>query len=60
MADDVSVILNGNVHAVSGETYKLAAPDDESFLRDVITPFYDVLRKVCSFSVDASNSCLPC
>ncbi|KAL3754837.1 hypothetical protein ACJRO7_002003 [Eucalyptus globulus] len=45
MADDVSVILNVNVHAVSGDTYKLAAPDDESFLRDVITPFYRVLRK---------------
>ncbi|KAI4385085.1 hypothetical protein MLD38_003147 [Melastoma candidum] len=45
MADVVYGILYGNVHPVSGETYQEMAPDDESFLRDVITPIYEVLRK---------------
>lgn len=46
MAYEVYGILYSNVHPVSGETYETAAPDDEAFLRNVITPIYQVLRKV--------------
>lgn len=60
MADQVYGILHSNGHPVSGDEYQWVAPDDESFLREVIAPIYNVLRKVCSFSVDASSSCLPC
>ncbi|KAG8659847.1 hypothetical protein MANES_02G084900v8 [Manihot esculenta] len=45
MAYEVYGILYSNVHPVSGETYETAAPDDEAFLRNVITPIYQVLRK---------------
>ncbi|KAG6783967.1 hypothetical protein POTOM_009649 [Populus tomentosa] len=45
MANEVYGILYSNVHPVSGETYETAAPDDEAFLRNVITPIYQVLRK---------------
>ncbi|KAE8661369.1 putative ATP binding protein [Hibiscus syriacus] len=45
MANDVYGILFSNAHPVSGDTYRTAAPDDESFLRNVITPIYNVLRQ---------------
>ncbi|KAL9422969.1 hypothetical protein AB3S75_035119 [Citrus x aurantiifolia] len=48
MAEDVNGILFGNVHSVTGDTYhhsQMAAPDEETFLRTVITPIYQVLRK---------------
>uniref|UniRef100_A0A6N2NKJ4 1,3-beta-glucan synthase n=1 Tax=Salix viminalis TaxID=40686 RepID=A0A6N2NKJ4_SALVM len=46
MAHEVHGILFSNVHPVSGETYETAAPDnDEVFLKNVITPIYQVLRK---------------
>ncbi|XP_030462869.1 callose synthase 7 isoform X2 [Syzygium oleosum] len=45
MADQVYGILHSNVQPVSGDEYQWAAPDDESFLREVITPIYNVLRK---------------
>ncbi|KAH9706157.1 callose synthase 7 [Citrus sinensis] len=41
-------ILFGNVRPVTGDTYhgsQTAAPDEETFLRTVITPIYQVLRK---------------
>ncbi|GMI67455.1 glucan synthase-like 11 [Hibiscus trionum] len=43
MANEVNGILLSIALAVSGDTYQTAAPDDESFLRNVITPIYDVL-----------------
>lgn len=49
MAEDVYGILFGNVRPVTGDTYhgsQTAAPDEETFLRTVITPIYQVLRKV--------------
>lgn len=47
MAAEVYALLFGNVDSVSGDTYHGdAAPDDEAFLRNVITPIYQVLRKV--------------
>ena len=46
MANDVNGILHGNVESVSGETHRTAAPDDEAFLRNVITPIYQVMLKV--------------
>ncbi|KAH9770735.1 callose synthase 7 [Citrus sinensis] len=48
MAEDVYGILFGNVRPVTGDTYhgsQTAAPDEETFLRTVITPIYQVLRK---------------
>ncbi|KAG6783969.1 hypothetical protein POTOM_009651 [Populus tomentosa] len=45
MANKVYGILYSNVHPVSEETYETAAPDDEAFLRNVITPIYQVLHK---------------
>ncbi|GAV79263.1 Glucan_synthase domain-containing protein/FKS1_dom1 domain-containing protein [Cephalotus follicularis] len=45
MANEVYGILYSNVHPVSGETYQMATPDEESFLRNVITPIYKVLHK---------------
>lgn len=46
MANEVYGILYSNVHPVSGETYQTTARDEESFLRDVVTPIYQVLYKV--------------
>ncbi|CAF2314846.1 unnamed protein product [Brassica rapa subsp. trilocularis] len=45
MADEVHGILFSNVYPVTGDTYEAGAPDDEAFLRNVITPIYQVLRK---------------
>ncbi|KAJ6920384.1 callose synthase 7-like isoform X2, partial [Populus alba x Populus x berolinensis] len=45
MAHEVYGILYSNVLPVSGETYETTPPDDETFLRNVITPIYQVLRK---------------
>ncbi|KAM4105424.1 hypothetical protein ACJW30_06G231400 [Castanea mollissima] len=45
MAHEVHGVLFSNLHPVSGETYQEAARDEESFLRDVITPIYQVLLK---------------
>lgn len=49
MANDVYGILYQNVHPVSGDTDEEAV-DEETFLREVITPFYRVLRLVLSSS----------
>lgn len=46
MANEVYGILYSNAHPVSGETYQTIARDEESFLREVITPIYQVLYKV--------------
>ncbi|KAL4569972.1 hypothetical protein LXL04_025621 [Taraxacum kok-saghyz] len=45
MANEMHGTLFGNVQPVSGGTYQATALDEEAFLRDVITPIYDVLRK---------------
>ncbi|KAK0588619.1 hypothetical protein LWI29_003248 [Acer saccharum] len=45
MAHVVNGILHGNVDVVSGAMYQTDAPDEETFLRTVITPIYQVLRK---------------
>ncbi|KAK7861274.1 callose synthase 7 [Quercus suber] len=45
MAHEVHGVLFSNLHPVSGETYQEAARDEESFLKDVITPIYQVLLK---------------
>lgn len=49
MANEVHGILFSNVYPVTGDTYEAGAPDDEAFLRNVITPIYQVLRKVSNF-----------
>ncbi|KAG7023001.1 putative callose synthase 6, partial [Cucurbita argyrosperma subsp. argyrosperma] len=43
MANVVYGILYSNVHPVSGESFQTEICDDESFLREVITPIYQVL-----------------
>ncbi|KAJ1441429.1 Glycosyl transferase, family 48 [Sesbania bispinosa] len=45
MCDDVFGILYSNAHHVSGDAYQIVARDDEYFLREVITPIYEVLMK---------------
>lgn len=49
MAYEVYGILSGNVSLVTGENIKPAyGGDEESFLRQVITPIYDIVEKVHS------------
>ncbi|KAK4487157.1 hypothetical protein RD792_006474 [Penstemon davidsonii] len=45
MANDMYGTLFGNVQHVIGGSYQTAAQDDESFLREVVTPIYEVLLK---------------
>lgn len=46
MANEVYGTLFSNTHPVSGDTYQTVAPDEEAFLRTVIVPIFQVLRKV--------------
>ncbi|KAI8007133.1 Callose synthase 7 [Camellia lanceoleosa] len=45
MANKIHEILFSNGHRVTGGTYQTAPHGEESFLRDVITPIYEVMRK---------------
>ncbi|KAM1768097.1 hypothetical protein ACFX12_046109 [Malus domestica] len=45
MANEVYGILSRNAHPANGEIYETTARDEESFLRDVVTPIYQVLYK---------------
>ncbi|CAK8565387.1 unnamed protein product [Lathyrus sativus] len=45
MCNDVYGILYSNAIQVSGDEYQIVTRDDEHFLREVITPLYDVLMK---------------
>ncbi|GMH07103.1 hypothetical protein Nepgr_008943 [Nepenthes gracilis] len=45
MADGLYGILYSNVYPVSGDTYQTSSNGETSFLKDVITPFYEVLQK---------------
>ncbi|PWA73942.1 glycosyl transferase, family 48 [Artemisia annua] len=45
MANEVHGILFANVESVSGGTYQAEAVGEESFLQDVVSPIYDVMRK---------------
>ncbi|KAB8424723.1 hypothetical protein FH972_024983 [Carpinus fangiana] len=45
MANEVYGILFSNIHPVSGVTYQSAARDEGSFLKEVISPIYQVLLK---------------
>ncbi|CAL5202065.1 unnamed protein product [Lathyrus oleraceus] len=45
MCNDVYGILYSNAIQVSGDAYQIVTRDDEHFLREVITPLYDVLMK---------------
>lgn len=54
MANEVHGILFGNVYPVTGDTYEAGASEDEAFLRNVITPIYQVLKKVCNFLIKFS------
>lgn len=49
MAGQLCEIL-ANVQAATGDYYhELAHHDDERFLREVVTPIYQVVRKVVDF-----------
>ncbi|KAK4342214.1 hypothetical protein RND71_038030 [Anisodus tanguticus] len=45
MAHEMHGILFGNVLPVSGGAYQPVSHSEESFLRDVVTPIYEVIRK---------------
>ncbi|XP_028097416.1 callose synthase 7-like isoform X2 [Camellia sinensis] len=45
MANEIHEILFSNGHLVTGGTYQTAPHGEESFLRDVITPIYEVMLK---------------
>ncbi|KAM7497719.1 hypothetical protein LguiA_022133 [Lonicera macranthoides] len=45
MVNEIHGILFSNVHPVSGDAYQTTPRDEESFLRDVVTPIYDVMLK---------------
>lgn len=46
MAHELRGILYRDVESVSGQTFQPAIRGEESFLRDVVSPIYQVLRKV--------------
>lgn len=46
MANEIHGILFGNVESVSGARYQPEAVEEESFLQDVVSPIYEVMRKV--------------
>ncbi|XP_043687669.1 callose synthase 7-like [Telopea speciosissima] len=45
MAKELDGILRSNVHLVSGGTIQPAHQGEDAFLREVVTPIYQVLRK---------------
>ncbi|KAI3719792.1 hypothetical protein L6452_20697 [Arctium lappa] len=45
MANEMHGILFGNVQPVSGGAYQAEALGEESFLQDVVSPIYEVIRK---------------
>jgi len=55
MASGIHKILDGNAPAITGETYQYAVHGEKSFLDDVISPIYGVLRKVMYLIVHAYN-----
>lgn len=46
MASELWTILFGNVYSASGGHFKPAYQGEESFLKEVITPIYLIMRKV--------------
>lgn len=46
MAHDMYETLFSNVEHVTGATSQSAPKGEESFLRDVVTPIYEVIQKV--------------
>jgi hypothetical protein len=59
MCNDVFGILYSNAYHVSGEAFEIVTRDDEHFLREVITPLYDVLMKVSICYINSSLVFLP-
>ncbi|MCL7026663.1 hypothetical protein MKW94_009712, partial [Papaver nudicaule] len=45
MANELYGILHSNAHSASGEAFQAAHQGEDSFLQDVITPIYQVMRK---------------
>ncbi|KAI3698336.1 hypothetical protein L2E82_41808 [Cichorium intybus] len=56
MANEMHRTLFRNVQAVRGGTYQAAPIGEEAFLRDVITPIYEVLRKEARRSIGGKIS----
>lgn len=48
MAREVYGFLFGNVGHVSGGSYQTVPHGEESFLKNVVAPIYEVIRKVSS------------
>ncbi|KAJ0971506.1 hypothetical protein J5N97_019465 [Dioscorea zingiberensis] len=45
MAHELYGIVHGNVHSATGDYYEPAHHGEETFLKDVVTPIYQVMRK---------------
>ncbi|KAG9447571.1 hypothetical protein H6P81_013699 [Aristolochia fimbriata] len=45
MSFELQGIVNGNVHSVSGERVQAVHHGEEAFLKEVVTPIYQVMRK---------------
>nr|XP_043626989.1 callose synthase 7 [Erigeron canadensis] len=45
MANEIHGVLFANVESISGGTYKAEAVVEESFLQNVVSPIYEVMRK---------------
>ncbi|KAI3881502.1 hypothetical protein MKX03_035580 [Papaver bracteatum] len=56
MANELYGIMYGNVQTVSGQTVQTAYNGEESFLREVITPIYQVMRKEARRNKGGTNS----
>lgn len=50
MANQVHGILFANVEPVSGGTYQADTVGEEYFLQNVVSPIYEVMRKVILFN----------
>ncbi|XP_049412807.1 callose synthase 7-like isoform X1 [Solanum stenotomum] len=56
MAHEMHGILFGNVLPVSGGAYQPVSHGEESFLRDVVTPIYEVIQKESSRNQNGTAS----
>lgn len=55
MAHEMHGTLFGNVQSVSGGTYEAGPLGEEAFLMTVVTPIYEVLRKVATSKPSISS-----
>ncbi|XP_073280004.1 callose synthase 7-like isoform X2 [Primulina huaijiensis] len=56
MAKEMHGFLFGNVQQVTGDTFIINPKGEEAFLKEVVTPLYEVLRKEASGNKDGKAS----